>query len=57
MRRLASVIVSIGSICAGVYLVYGELVFGLTLHSKLLPAGAALIAIGAVRLWLSYLGF
>jgi hypothetical protein len=56
MRRVLSTIVSIGLICAGAYFVYGELSYGLTLHSKFLAVGAAMIAIGVVRLWLDYLG-
>jgi hypothetical protein len=56
MRRLLSLIASIGLICAGAYFVYGEVSFGLTLHGRLLAVGMILIAIGVARLWFDFMG-
>lgn len=57
MRRFMNFIVSVGLICAGAYIVYGEVFFELSgMGSKVLAAGLILIAGGVAWLWFDFPG-
>jgi hypothetical protein len=57
MRRLVSVIISAGLICAGTYIVYGEMFFRMSgPGSRVFGAGLALVGGGIAWLWFDFLG-
>jgi hypothetical protein len=57
MRRLMNVIISVGLICAGTYIVYGEIFFRMSGRgSRVFGAGLALIGGGIAWLWFDFLG-
>jgi hypothetical protein len=57
MRRLMNVIISVGLICAGAYIVYGEVFFRMSGAGKrVFGAGLALIGAGIAWLWFDSLG-
>jgi hypothetical protein len=59
MRRLMKFILSVGLICAGIYILYEELFIRYSgIHGRYQPFGVGLIFIssGVVRLWYDFLG-
>jgi hypothetical protein len=53
MRRLMNFIVSIALICAGLYILYGELFVGFSGgHGRYRPFGAGLALLGSGVVWL-----